>query len=96
MATPEYLRVVATADHEARWYVGHVGAVVHVTPAAPKLGLEALVILEFANGMRDVFRAYEVAPACEGDAPSPEAKPLSGARKQRTRAQEREAKKTCA
>ena len=76
-----YARVVATADHEARWYVGHVGAIVHVSTGVPKLGLEALLILEFKNGAREVFRAPELAPAREGDAPSPEARPLSSARK---------------
>ena len=76
-----YARVVATVDHEARWYVGQVGDDAGVSEGNPKLGLEALLILEFANGMRDVFRAHEVAPAKPGDKPSPEAKPLSEARK---------------
>ena len=78
---PTYARVVASSDHEARWYVGHVGAVVHVSDGNPKLGWEALLILQFANGVRDVFRAHELAPARQGDAFSPDAKPVSGARK---------------
>ena len=57
------------------------GTVVHVSEGNLKLGWEALLILEFANGVRDVFRAHEVAPAREQDAPSPDAKPLSAARK---------------
>ena len=74
-----YARVVATDDPQARCYVGHVGAVMHVMPAAPKSGLQALLILEFANGVREVFRASQLAPAREGDVPSPDAKPLTTA-----------------
>ena len=73
---PEYACVVSAGD-EARWYVGHVGAVVHVREGDQTLGLEALLILEFENGVREVFCASQLAPAREGDVPSPDAKPLT-------------------
>ena len=72
-----YARVIAISDHETGRYLGHIGRVVHVTEADPKYGLEALLILEFANGVRDVFRAPQLAPAQQGDTPSPDAGPLS-------------------
>ena len=74
---PSHARVVRVSDPAARHYVGHIGTVVHVSQGLPERGLSSLLLLEFANGAREVFRAEELASAHEGDDPTPEAKTMS-------------------
>lgn len=75
---PTHARVVASSDPAARHYVGHMGTVVRVSVGNAARGQRTLLLLEFANGEREVFCAEELAPMDEGDAPTPapEAKAL--------------------
>ena len=74
---PTHARVLRVSEPASRHYVGHIGTVVHVSQGLPERGLSTLLLLEFGNGAREVFRAEELAPAHEGDDPIPEAKAMS-------------------
>ena len=77
MPQTHHARVTAASDSTTRHYIGHVGQIVHVSEGVPEKDLGALLILEFANGLREVFRPEDLAPAQAGEAQNPDAKPLS-------------------